>query len=137
MSLREELAAIEHERWADWQRYMHSKAFPALEEVDGTEGRSAAAGSLVIPRVLVEHWERQIASPYAQLSQREQLEDMKQVDRYWPLIRDAVALGEYLEKEGTSAKELLANLQSGELVIAAKDTIDNSDPTEGGTRSYD
>ena len=49
-SLIEHLAAIEHERWSYWQRYMHSK------------GVRQADGSLTIPAHLVERWEKQMAS---------------------------------------------------------------------------
>lgn len=73
-SLRERLAAIEHERWADWQRYMHGM------------GTRNPDGSLTIPAELVARWDRQIATPYADLSASEQRSDMEQVDRYWPLI---------------------------------------------------
>lgn len=72
--LRAKLAAIEHERWGDWQRYLHSLC------------RKDDDGSLTIPAALVERWERQIATPYAALTAREQASDMEQVDRYWPLI---------------------------------------------------
>jgi hypothetical protein len=70
----EQLAAIEHERWADWQRYMHSLC---TRNDDGT---------LTIPAQSVENWERQIATPYADLSEREKDSDREQVDRYWHLI---------------------------------------------------
>jgi hypothetical protein len=80
---REALAAIEHERWAHWQRYMHSKC----TRMDD--------GSLLIPAESVTRWERQVATPYAELSEREKESDREQVDRYWPLavavIREQVA----------------------------------------------
>lgn len=72
--LKEALAAIEHERWADWQRYLHSLCTRNPD------------GSLTIPAASVAHWERQIATPYADLSEREKQSDREQVDRYWPLI---------------------------------------------------
>lgn len=72
--LREQLAAIEHERWADWQRWMHS------------QGVWFHDGSLHIPASLMERWDRQIATPYADLSEDEKQSDREQVDRYWPLI---------------------------------------------------
>lgn len=72
--LYEQLAAIEHERWADWQKYMHSLC---TKNDDGT---------LTIPAMSVENWERQIATPYAGLTEREKQSDREQVDRYWHLI---------------------------------------------------
>jgi len=77
-AIMEELAAIEHERWAHWQRYMHSKA----ERLDD--------GSLRIPVDLVARWESQIARPYAQLEDEEKESDREQVRRY--LARIAAAL---------------------------------------------
>lgn len=72
--LREQLAAIEHERWASWQRYMHSVASPNND------------GSLTIPASFIERWERQITTPYAELAEWEKASDREQVDRYWPLV---------------------------------------------------
>ena len=72
--LYERLAAIEHERWADWQRYLHSKC------------ERNPDGLLTIPASLVAHWERQIATPYEQLSEAEKDSDREQVDRYWHLL---------------------------------------------------
>jgi hypothetical protein len=80
-TLRERLAAIEHERWADWQRYLHSKATDLI----------GSGGALVIPADLVERWERQIATPYADLSEAEKDADREQVDRYWPLVAELQA----------------------------------------------
>jgi hypothetical protein len=82
--LREKLAAIEHERWADWQRYMHSRC--PFVSLPGYEGE----GLFITPQN-VDHWERQIRTPYANLSEQEQASDMEQVDRYWPLIEEYIA----------------------------------------------
>ena len=73
--LYEKLAEIEHTRWADWQRYMHSLCTRNPD------------GSLTIPAESVERWERQIATPYAELSEVEKKSDRDQVDRYWPLLQ--------------------------------------------------
>ncbi len=74
----EQLAAIEHERWADWQKYLHSKC--------SEPNVWWCAGALIIPAELVAQWERQIATPYADLSEHEKESDRKQVRRYWELI---------------------------------------------------
>lgn len=78
-ALTEALAAIEHERWAHWQAYVHS------------QGTREADGSLVLPAALVARWERQIVTPYASLSESEKNSDRKQVLRYLPLIAQRLA----------------------------------------------
>lgn len=72
----DQLAAIEHERWAHWQRYMHGKAFRRED------------GSLVIPADLVARWEKQISTSFTDLSTDEKESDRKQVERYLPIIED-------------------------------------------------
>ena len=76
--LMEELASAEHERWAHWQRYMHSL------------GERMENGSLVIPADIVAHWERQIDRPYTALTEEEKESDREQVRRYLPLIVQAL-----------------------------------------------
>lgn len=78
-TLVEGLAAIEHERWAHWQRYMHDK------------GNLRPDGSLVLPADLVQRWEKQIAMRYADLTESEKESDREQVRRYLPLIVDGLA----------------------------------------------
>lgn len=73
------LAAIEHERWAHWQQYVH----------DQCEHRED--GSLVLPADLVARWETQIGTPYAELSEQEQESDREQVRKYLPTIIDVLA----------------------------------------------
>lgn len=72
------LAAVEHERWAHWQRYLHDQC----ERQDD--------GSLVIPPELVQRWELQIKTPYAKLSTDERRSDQEQVLRYLPLVVEAL-----------------------------------------------
>lgn len=74
----ERLAAIEHERWAHWQRYVH----------DQCERRED--GALVIPAEFAGRWEAQIETPYAELSEQEKDSDRVQVRRYLPAIVDAL-----------------------------------------------
>lgn len=72
------LAAVEHERWAHWQRYLH----------DQCERRDD--GALVIPADLVRRWEEQIETPYSDLSAEEQRSDQEQVLKYLPVVIDAL-----------------------------------------------
>lgn len=77
-SLTDELAAVEHERWAHWQQYMHSKA------------ERQPDGSIVIPADLVARWETQIATPFVNLTEQEKESDREQVRKYLPIIRAAL-----------------------------------------------
>jgi len=74
------LAAIEHERWAHWQRYVHDQC------------ESKEDGSLVIPAELVARWEAQIKTPYNELTDDEQQSDREQVARYLPAIYDQLGI---------------------------------------------
>lgn len=84
--LKEQLAAIEHDRWADWQKYMHSKMYQE------TDNKGEAV--MLLLQTQFNHWERQIATPYAELSEAEKNSDREQVDRYWPLIEKQIRLAE-------------------------------------------
>ncbi|RUP31520.1 MAG: hypothetical protein EKK51_14205 [Mycolicibacterium sp.] len=72
------LAAIEHERWAHWQRYVHDRCERQQD------------GSLVIPAGLAARWEAQIETPYVELTERERDSDREQVRRYLPVIIDVL-----------------------------------------------
>lgn len=74
----ERLAAIEHERWAHWQKYVHDHCHRRED------------GALVIPADLAARWEAQIETPYAELSDEEKDSDREQVQRYLPVIVDAL-----------------------------------------------
>ena len=74
----EALAAIEHERWCHWQRYLHSKCIRRPD------------GALLIPADLVKRWESQIETPYSELTDAEKESDREQVRKYLPLIAEAL-----------------------------------------------
>jgi hypothetical protein len=77
--LLETLASVEHERWSHWQRYMHSKCVPQVDD-----------GALLIPADLVKQWEKQIATPYSELTDKEKESDREQVRKYMPIIVGAL-----------------------------------------------
>lgn len=66
----ETLSAVEHDRWAHWQSYLHSKC----KENDD--------GSLTIPKELVEKWNTQIETSYSDLTEKEKESDREQVMKY-------------------------------------------------------
>ena len=74
----EALAAVEHERWSHWQRYLHAQC------------ERGADGSLTIPADLVQRWTEQMNASYAELSDREKDSDREQVHRYLPTIGAAL-----------------------------------------------
>jgi hypothetical protein len=75
----EQLAAVEHERWSHWQRYVHSK------------GVLQPDGSLLLPADLVARWENQIERKYTELDDQEKESDREQVRKYLPLISSALS----------------------------------------------
>lgn len=81
VGLFEKLAAIEHERWADWQKYLHSKCIKIDDARTGIKG-------FLIPDDSVKRWVRQIATSYEELSEEEKESDREQVMRYWDLIKE-------------------------------------------------
>ena len=94
--LKEELANIEHERWSDWQKHCHKVLrencpSPELEKV-------------------LERWDRQIATPYSELSEKEKDSDREQVERYWHLIKE-----HFISKE--EVRKILKN------AIAVRDEV--------------
>lgn len=76
--LMEELAAIEHDRWSKWQKYLHSKC---------VEHENGKGEFVCFPSESFLHWERQIATPYSELSEKEKESDREQVRSYLPLLR--------------------------------------------------
>ncbi len=93
----EKWAALEHERWAHWQKYLHSQC------------ETRADGALIIPAASVAHWEHQIATRYSELTEKEKDSDRKEVEKYIPSFAEALttleaALREYGEHKTNCAK---------------------------------
>ncbi|HMT04077.1 MAG TPA: hypothetical protein PKD76_00875 [Solirubrobacterales bacterium] len=70
----EQLAAIEHERWSHWQRYLHDQC------------EAGDDGSLTIPKELAQRWTTQMRTAYEDLSDKEKESDREQVRRYLTVI---------------------------------------------------
>jgi hypothetical protein len=77
--LREKLADAEHASWARWMAYLFSKC------------QRQADGSCTIPSEYVSHWQREVETPYAELSEREKESDRTEVDLILPIIDNYVA----------------------------------------------
>jgi hypothetical protein len=99
----EKLAAIEHERWAHWQKYLHSKL------------KSVKDGWLMSESDF-EHWQSQIERKYDDLTEAEKDSDREQVARYFPLVQRAVATHSQssVEEELEQLKIMIIELRTGE-----------------------
>lgn len=73
----EQLADREHESWARWMQYLLSLCKPADD----------GSGSLTMPADCAMRWQRQIDTPYADLSEQEKESDRAEVRRILPIIR--------------------------------------------------
>lgn len=76
LTLAEALADKEHASWARWMKYLFSRCEPLI----------GSGGALIIPAELVERWQRQAETPYAELSEREKQSDREEVVHILPII---------------------------------------------------
>jgi len=82
---REALAALEHDQWAHWTRYMLEVLQPLVCFGRGVIREAAAHGfvdSEAIKAVeAIKRWHRQIETPYADLSEKEKNSDREWADK--------------------------------------------------------
>jgi hypothetical protein len=71
----ERLADREHASWARWMTYLFSTC------------ERQADGSMLIPQEMVEHWQREIETPYRDLPERYKQSDRNEVAHILPIIR--------------------------------------------------
>jgi len=81
IKLMEKLAAIEHDRWADWQAYIMDNSFDLIDKKEDKY-------LISIPVEWWENWRRQIDSFYSELSDDEKDRDRREVMRYFGLINN-------------------------------------------------
>lgn len=74
--LREQLAALAHEQWSGWMRYLYDKS-------DHDDGY------VLIPPGLAARWRRQMHTPYAALSEPEKESDRQEADRVLALLTES------------------------------------------------
>jgi hypothetical protein len=94
--LLETLASVEHERWSHWQRYMHGKCIPQGDD-----------GALLIPAEFAKRWEKQMATPYSELTDEEKESDREQVRTralVCGFLCQRVRLGHTLAASSTTAR---------------------------------
>lgn len=71
--LREQLAALCHEQWSGWMRHVFASCYYGGDEI-------------VIPKESFHHWQRQMKTDYADLSEIEKDSDRKEADRFIALL---------------------------------------------------
>jgi hypothetical protein len=72
---REAMAGLEHDRWSRWMKYQFSK------------GMFNEDGTWTMPAEAVERWQRQMDTPYDELSEEEKDSDRREVDQTLALLR--------------------------------------------------
>ncbi len=70
----EELAALAHEQWAGWMRYLFS------------HGEEGLDGTFTIPRDNVDRWQRQIRTDYTDLSEKEKESDRREARKVLQIL---------------------------------------------------
>lgn len=90
----EKLADNEHNRWTNWQKYVHSKCIRNQD------------GSLTIPKEYVEHWEYEINTKYKDLQENIKESDRKEVIQVLKILDYENLIARYKELEKQMGKDL-------------------------------
>ena len=77
-SVREAISDQAHESWSGWMAYMFSKSIKNSD------------GSVTLPVDLVLRWERQMLTPYSNLTEKEKDSDREQADKYLEILDGAM-----------------------------------------------
>ncbi|HUS50017.1 MAG TPA: hypothetical protein VMZ91_07620 [Candidatus Paceibacterota bacterium] len=75
---KEEMAAICHDQWAGWMKYLFSKGRTDTEKI----------GNFIIPKEFVDRWTRQMNTKYQDLTEKEKDSDRIEADKFLKLIKD-------------------------------------------------
>ena len=95
----EYLADLEHERWSNWQAYVHNLC---IKNEDG---------SLTIPKKYVDHWNWEIALKYKDLPDNIKESDRKEVYKIMPLFDHMFNENKTLQKTLQNSEKNAENLQ--------------------------
>lgn len=79
--LREKLAALAHNQWSGWMKYLFEKC----EDME-YRGPGVSERVCVIPAWAVERWKRQLGTPYDALPEEEKESDRKEADRVLEVV---------------------------------------------------
>jgi hypothetical protein len=78
----EKLAALAHEQWSGWMKYMFSKCQSGVP-----------TGTVEIPPDLVSRWQRQMLTPYAELPESEKQSDRDEATRMLKTLNELSPAG--------------------------------------------
>lgn len=81
---REKLAALAHEQWSGWMRYMFNRC--ARQVINNYYDNTK---EVIIPGWAVERWTRQMNTPYEDLPEEEKESDRNEADRVIQLIKES------------------------------------------------
>lgn len=107
-------AALEHDRWAKWQKWMHGRVYDSSKSIN--------PHLKVIPTEDFNRWERQIATKYEQLSDKEKESDRIEVRKYLPLIQDLLT---QKDQEHKAELESIAKMLTEKLHTVSKKEVEN------------
>ncbi len=117
--MREQLADLCHSQWSGWMEYLFSKCDSTMPKVLS----ALEDGSLIIPAEFVERWQRQMETPYSELSKSEQDSDRNEADRFLAIIKAT-----YNNTTIAVDKSFLWELKNGIMeAISSEDGLDGSD----------
>jgi hypothetical protein len=102
-SLRERLAALEHEQWSHWTRHMLRALEPHLRLGRALSVELAMTGKrtpkMIEASICLNRWKRQMATPYAELTEKEKDSDREWADKVMLTMAGIEALVEGLNLE--------------------------------------
>lgn len=80
--MKEKLAALCHEQWSGWMKYLFSKCDFGM----GTVLSALENGCAIISKVYVDRWMKQMNTPYKDLSEEEKESDRIEADKIIKLM---------------------------------------------------
>ncbi len=93
--IREILADLCHQQWSGWMKYLFSKG---IFNEDGT---------WTMPAWAVDRWQKQMNTPYANLSESEQESDRTEADKFLIILVDSGYRGENIAATTTKDYEIV------------------------------